>query len=374
MAAAHFDRRVALARTHMAAADADALFVSHLPNIAWLTGFFGTSGGILLTGDAVRLITDFRYAAAVEQLRARGDLPRGTQITITDRSVDEAVTALVEDVRVESLAIEGDHLTVRRYRRLESHLRKGARLLAAEPFLEQLRSVKDAFEVAVYRTAVQRLADVARLLPQMLRVGRSEADVAAEIDFELKRAGFQRTAFETIVASGPNSALPHARPSGRRLEAGDPLVLDFGGVYAGYSVDLTRTAYLGHPPDAFLRVFDAVGAAQAAAIAVVRDGVHASEVDGAARGLLTERGLGEAFGHATGHGLGLDVHEYPRIGRRMPEGEDPMLRTGMIVTIEPGAYLPGLGGVRIEDDVLVGQAGAEILTDIPRGLLAPGAR
>jgi Xaa-Pro aminopeptidase len=194
------------------------------------------------------------------------------------------------------------------------------------------------------------------------------------VDFELRRAGFERTAFETIVASGPNSALPHARPGSRRLGAGDAVVLDFGGVYKGYCVDLTRTGFIGHPPKSFSRLFNAVADAQAAAIAAVRSGVRASEVDGAARGLLAERGLDRAFGHATGHGLGIDVHEYPRIGRPTREAEDPLLRDGMVVTIEPGVYVPDVGGVRIEDDVLVGPDGAEVLTDIPRGLMTPGAR
>jgi Xaa-Pro aminopeptidase len=152
------------------------------------------------------------------------------------------------------------------------------------------------------------------------------------------------------------------------------VVLDFGGVYGGYCVDLTRTAFIGHPTESFLRLFDAVTEAQGAAIAAVRSGVHAGEVDAAARQALAARGLDRAFGHATGHGLGIDVHEYPRIGRPPADSEDPLLRGGMIVTIEPGVYIPDVGGVRIEDDVLVGPKGAEVLTDIPRGLMTPGAR
>jgi Xaa-Pro aminopeptidase len=365
---------MALARAQLLAIDADALFISHLPNIAWLTGFFGSSGGVLLTADSLSLVTDFRYAGAIEILRAEKRMPEELLVTITDRSVDEAVIALIEQHHSENVAIESDHMAFRRYQRLEARLPKGTRLLAAEPFLEHLRAVKDPVEQGIYRQAVSTLAAMAAGLPGLLTIGRRERDVAADIDFAMKQSGFDRPAFETIVASGPNSALPHARPSDRELRAGDSVVLDFGGVYGGYCVDLTRTAFIGHPTEEFLRVFDAVGAAQAAAIAVVRDGVHASEVDAAARQLLSERGLGEAFGHATGHGLGIDVHEYPRIGRVTPDREDPVLQTGMIVTIEPGAYLPGLGGVRIEDDVLVGTGGAEVLTDIPRGLMIPGAR
>jgi Xaa-Pro aminopeptidase len=288
--------------------------------------------------------------------------------------VDEAMVVIIERVRSESVAIEADHFTVRRYQRLQSRLPKGTRVIPADPFLEQLRAVKDATEQRLYREAVELLYDVALQLPEFVAVGRREREIAADLDHALRRRGFERPAFETIVASGPNSAVPHARPSDRAIQPGDPVVLDFGGVYSGYSVDLTRTAYIGSPTEDFVRVFEAVRAAQAAAIATVRHGVRASEVDAAARQLLASRGLGEAFGHATGHGLGLDVHEYPRIGRLIPDGEDPVLRAGMIVTIEPGAYLPELGGVRIEDDVLVGKDGADVLTDIPRGLMILGAR
>lgn len=381
MSAEHLDRRVALARAHVRTIDADALFVSHLPNLAWLTGFFASSGGLLLTlaDPALHLITDFRYAHAAGRLGDRGQLPSDTRITITDRSVDEAAAALVETAGCEAVAVESDHLTLRRARRLEARLPKGARLVATDPFLEQMRAIKDGVELRIYREAAARLAEVARRVPALLGQGRSERDIAADIDHAIKRGGFDRTPFDTIVASGPNSALPHARPTSRRLRGGDPVVLDFGGVYKGYCVDLTRTAFVGHPTKEFLGVFDAVSAAQAAAIAAVRDGIHASAVDAAARQVLADRGLGEAFGHATGHGLGIDVHEYPRIGAAPPDGEDPIIRAGMIVTIEPGAYRADLGGVRIEDDVHVlpgagAGGGAEILTDIPRGLMIPGAQ
>jgi Xaa-Pro aminopeptidase len=272
------------------------------------------------------------------------------------------------------VAIEAEHVSVRRFAKLQAALPKGTHLVQAEPFLERLRARKDAVEIGIYRAAVERLAHVGRRLPALVVPGREEREIAADIDFELKRAGFERPAFETIVAAGPNSALPHARPTSRPVAPGDAVVLDFGGVYSGYCLDLTRTGFIGHPPESFLRMFDAVAEAQAAAIAHVRSGVHAGDVDRAARQVLATRGLGEAFGHATGHGLGIDVHEFPRIGRPMPDAEDPVLRDGMIVTIEPGVYIPGLGGVRIEDDVLVGPEGCEVLTDIPRGLMIPGAR
>lgn len=374
MAAAHLDRRVHAARAQTTALDADALLVTHLPNITWLTGFAGSSAVLLLTASELHLFTDSRYREATVRMQEAGGFPADIRVTIAEGPLDEAALALFSSSRDGTIAVEAEHLPVRRFTRLESVLPKGVHLLAAEPFLERLRAIKDAIEIGIYRDASARLAEVCTRVPHMLVVGRTEFDIAAEIEFELKRHGFQKPAFDTIVASGPNSALPHARPTDRRVEAGDPIVLDFGGVYAGYCVDLTRTALIGHPTEAFLGLFAAVTEAQVAALAAVKDGAHAGDIDEAARARLAARGLEAAIAHATGHGLGIDVHEFPRIGRPAHDAEDPVLRSGMIVTIEPGVYVPGVGGVRIEDDVLVGPSGGEVLTDIPRGLMTSGAR
>ena len=196
----------------------------------------------------------------------------------------------------------------------------------------------------------------ARLINQMGIVTLDQIETA------MREAGFCRPAFETIVASGPNSALPHARPTDRRIQTGDPTVLDFGGVYDGYCVDLTRTVQLGAAPAALGRLYEAVAEAQQAAIDAVRPGALASAIDAAARSVLERYGLAEAFGHGTGHGIGLEVHEDPRIGRLIPRTPDHAVEAGMVFTIEPGAYVPGVGGVRIEDDVLVTEGGCEILT------------
>jgi Xaa-Pro aminopeptidase len=237
----------------------------------------------------------------------------------------------------------------------------------AHDVLEGLRIVKDAFEADVLREAAARLSEVALgVLRDLAGPGRTELDLAAEIDWRLKRAGFERPAFDTIVAAGPNSALPHARPTERRVESGDLLLFDFGGVLHGYCVDLTRTVAVGPGTGEQRRLYRAVYDAQRAAVAAVRAGVTADVVDAAARELLTARGLGEAFGHSTGHGLGLDVHEEPRLGRRRPEGPEPTrLQCGMVCTIEPGAYLPEFGGVRLEDDVWVNEDGCDVLTTVP---------
>ncbi|HEY3884427.1 MAG TPA: M24 family metallopeptidase, partial [Vicinamibacterales bacterium] len=217
-------------------------------------------------------------------------------------------------------------------------------------------------EIAALREGGRRLAAIAARLPEWARPGRTEREIADDIESAMRAAGFSRPAFETIAAAGPNSALPHARPGDRPLQDGDATVLDFGGVYDGYCVDLTRTVQLGAASEGLRRLYDAVAEAQETAIQSVRPGIAATAVDAAARSVLERHGLGDAFGHGTGHGLGLEVHEEPRITRPSPQLPDPLLEPGMVFTIEPGAYVPGLGGVRIEDDVLVTETGCEILT------------
>jgi Xaa-Pro aminopeptidase len=239
---------------------------------------------------------------------------------------------------------------------------------------------KDAGEQATLREAARRLSAVLQGVMADIRAGLTEVDVALELETGMRRTGFSRPAFDTIVASGPNSALPHARAGDRRLANGDLVVLDFGGVYNGYCVDLTRTVSIGSPSPEAVRVYDAVRRAQAAAVGAVGPGVATAAVDAAARDSLTADGYGAAFGHGTGHGLGLEVHEAPRVARAHPASlarvyppghlpEATTLQTGMVVTIEPGAYVPGFGGVRIEDDVLVTAEGCEVLTTVGRDLL-----
>ena len=238
--------------------------------------------------------------------------------------------------------------------------------------VEQPRLVKDAIEIANLRDAAARLTVVAEEAFRAVRPGVTEREVAAAIETAIRSAGYERPAFDTIVASGPNAALPHYRAGLRILKPGDLVVLDFGGVLDGYCSDLTRTVSVGAPTPDALRLHAAVRDAQRAAIEAVKPGVPATSVDAAARGLLESRGLGDAFGHGTGHGLGLDIHEEPRVGPPRPHSASVQLEAGMVFTIEPGAYLPGMGGVRIEDDVLVTEDGYEVLTSVPRELLALG--
>ena len=371
-----FHARQQSVRTAVIEATLDVLVVTHLPNIRYLSGFAGTAGVLIVGRDRCTLLVDFRYVTAARTLLDSHRELHEVELVVVERSYDETLEQVLRRPEWLRIGIEAAHMPVSRFNRLSAALAAAAPgpldrtnpcpvLVPTERIVERVRVVKDAAEIAVMREAARRLSDVAAEVPQLVRPGRSEQDIAGEIETMLRRAGFERPAFETIVASGPNSALPHARPTRRLVAHGEGVVLDFGGVYDGYCVDLTRTVQVGARTPELTRIFDAVRRAQAAAVASVRPGVKASDIDAAARGVLAAEGLGDAFGHGTGHGLGLEVHEEPRISRPLRGQTDMLIAAGMVFTIEPGAYVPGVGGVRIEDDVLVVDGGCELLTHVP---------
>jgi Xaa-Pro aminopeptidase len=365
--AAPFGDRIGMLRTDVGAAGLDGFVITHLPNLRYVTGFIGTAGAAVVTLSHCTLVVDFRYAASARDVRAA--LPKGlVDLVLVDRTYDDTLAELLGRSDASRIGIEGASMTVSRFQRLSTALAVPSGpvgLVATDRVIERRRAVKDAFEIATLREAARRLSQVARHLPALVREGRPEQAVAADIDAAIREAGFERPAFETIVASGVNSARPHAHPGPRKLEAGDGVVLDFGGIYDGYCVDLTRTLHVGRPAPELLRLAGAVREAHAAAIAAVRPGARPSEIDAAARDVLTRHGLADAFGHGTGHGLGLEVHEDPRISKLPGALPDEPVVPGMVFTIEPGAYVEGLGGVRIEDDVLVTDDGCDMLTDVP---------
>jgi Xaa-Pro aminopeptidase len=340
----------------------DALIVTHPPNLRYLCGFDGSLGAMLVTATECSLIVDGRYITVARERAAASEQLRFLNVELAPRSIEEGVAAAWQRSAPAAVGVEGAVMTLDRFARLQALM--PARFVPTERVVERARLVKDDGEIEVMREAGKRLSAAAIEALLAVRPGRSETAVAFDVELALRRAGFSKPAFETIVASGPNSALPHARPGSRVLADGDGVVLDFGGVYDGYCVDLTRTVQLGPASGSFSRIFEAVREAHAAAIAVVRPGIAASEVDAAARQALAARGLADAFVHGTGHGLGLEVHEEPRVTRQ-GTARDEILEPGMIFTVEPGAYLPGVGGVRIEDDVLVTAAGCELLTAVP---------
>ncbi len=364
-------RRLARVRAHLDGAGVDTLLVGHPPNLAYLTGLRASAGVLLLDAERAQIVVDFRYTEAAAAAAA-GLGPAGGSVVRATRSLDESAAGALEQAAGRRIGIEAAYLSVKRRGWLEAALGGPGgpfALVDTERLVERERLVKGPEEVAILREAGRRLSGVAHDLARHVRAGRPESVIAAELDHAIRLAGFERPAFETIVASGPRSAMPHARPENRILEAGDWVVLDFGGVYDGYCVDLTRMASVGAPGPDLERCHAAVLEAVEAALGAVRPGQPASSVDEAARQALARRRLDEAFGHSTGHGLGLEVHEEPRVGRAAGSGPPVVLEPGMVFTVEPGVYLPGIGGVRIEDDVVVTPGGFELLTEVPRSLI-----
>jgi Xaa-Pro aminopeptidase len=370
-------RRHQALRTDLAARRLDALIVTALPNVLYLTNFTGSAGIVVVTPDGLRFLTDSRYVTAITDSQSGSCACPALELALVDGSYDATLTSIIASMSHARVGFEAAHVTVSRHKRLTAALERAGsatELVPTEGLIEGLRAIKDEHEIATLREAGRRLSRVAAtVIGQEVRRGRTERDVALAIDWHIRQAGFSKAAFETIVAAGPNSALPHARPGERKLTEGDLVVLDFGGVYDSYCVDLTRTVSAGAAAGRVREVYGAVLAAHDDAIAAVVLGRSRFAVDAAARDTLTRRGLGDAFGHGTGHGLGIEVHEDPRISRRRQETDegvaDEFLAAGMVFTIEPGAYLPGWGGVRIEDDVLVTRDGVEVLTDVTTELI-----
>lgn len=355
--------RLACVRPLLDAAGAEGLLVTDLANVRYLTGFTGSAGALLVTPDEALLVTDGRYRTqAGEQLSSAGAAPDVDLAIGGPGAQRDAVAAVVARAGIRRLGLEADSITWGAERRWAEAVR-GVEAVATSGIVEQLRLVKDDGELArMAHAAAVADAALAETLP-MLAEGRTEAEVALALDSAMRRLGAEDRAFETIVASGPNAAKPHARPGPRVIGAGDAVVIDFGATFDGYRSDMTRTFFVGGPPDETMaRVLDAVRRAQAAGVDAVRPGVATGEVDRVCRELVAEAGFGEAFEHGTGHGVGLHIHEAPSVG----PGTTAILAPGVVVTVEPGVYLAGVGGVRVEDTVVVTDDGCRPLTCFPK--------
>lgn len=346
------ERQAAL-RVALSTDGLDGLLVTHLPNIRYLTGFTGSAALLLLRGDVTVLISDFRYAA-----QAPAEIASAAVVEIDQRSVWDRLGRVLGAYPTETLGIEAHAITVRDAERLGG-LTHG-RVVPAGELVERLRAMKAPEEVAAIRAAASLAQEaLAEVLPG-IRPGQTEVEVGAALEAALRRRGSEWHPFPTIVASGPRSALPHARTSRRTIGAGELLLLDFGAQVDGYCADLTRTVVVGARADERQRaIHDLVQTAQRRAIEHLRPGMPAREGDALAREVITTRGFGEAFGHSLGHGLGLEVHEAPRLA---PTSDTP-LPPHAVVTVEPGVYFPGWGGIRLEDDVYLAPEGAERLSD-----------
>lgn len=347
--------REALEREHL-----DALLVTSLPNVRYLTGFSGTSALLLVTQRDVLFLTDFRYETQV--VDEVGDLAR---ISVQSQSLWTGLwQALPQHQDVTVVGFESAHLLHRDFQRL---LEQGKRWQwrPAVDLVEALRERKDPEEVAAIRAAAEVAVRALERTASQVRAGMTELEVAGVLERELREAGSEGFPFPTIVASGPRSALPHARSSTRRLEPGDLLLLDFGAVVDGYCADVSRTWVVGRAEERQRELHAIVVEANARAVAGIRPGMAGRDADALARDYIHHRGHGPRFGHSLGHGLGLEVHEAPRLSRTA----DSLLPEYAVVTIEPGIYLPDWGGIRVEDDVLLVPGGAQVLTDFPRDLL-----
>ena len=351
-------------RGHLATTRFDALLVSHLPNIRYLCGFTGSAGLLLIQESGSVFFTDVRYdiQAHEEVKAAKVVIARKPSMT----AVAEFLATRRKRRHAHILGIESEHFTVSEKKRLAELIPSGVRLKDAVSVVERLRMIKDQEEIREIRSAVQLGAEIFERGLEVLHPGVREVEVAAEMELAARRAGADGMSFDTIIAAGPRSALPHGRASSQPIPVRAFVVCDFGVILSGYCSDQTRTVWVGSVPADARDVYEAVRQAQEAAVQAVRPGIAVGEVDAAARKVLKKSGLSRFFTHSTGHGVGLEIHESPRVAN----GQREILQPGMVITIEPGVYFPGKWGVRIEDMVAVTAGGCEILTPTSKDFLA----
>lgn len=337
------------------AAGVDGLLVTHLPDVRYLCGFTGSNAALVLAGGRAVLFTDGRYTA---QAKAEAV---GTRVVIAKKPAVAAACEWMEEAGVQRCGFDAAQTTVAALEGMRKSVsvkvRRGM-FVATGPLVARLREVKDTDEIAVMRKAALLGCRLFEGMLSFMQLGLTEVAVAAELEHAARLAGAEAMSFETIVASGERSALPHGRATQAKLPKGGFVTLDFGVVVEGYCSDMTRTVHMGKAMPGEREVYDSVLEAQEAAVARVAPGVTAGEVDEAARSVLRKAGLDKYFSHSTGHGVGLEIHEGPRLAAKQTR----VLEQGMVVTVEPGVYMPGRFGVRIEDMVLVTATGGEVLT------------
>ncbi|MCX7982871.1 MAG: Xaa-Pro peptidase family protein [Syntrophales bacterium] len=350
------DRREAL-KARLSACGVETYLLFDMNNIRYLTGFRGEEGLLLFHGGEWILFVDGRYVT-----QAREELPRDVEIVLI-RDVMADVASYIRKRGVSLLAVEAHALSVANFRLLRHALRR-VKVKEEKNFVAEMRVIKDEREIEAIKRAVKIAEEALRHILPLIQPGIRERDIAIELDYQMKKKGAEHVAFPTIVASGPRSAMPHAKTGSRILAEGDTLVLDFGVVEGeGYCSDETCTFLLGRDEEV-IRAYQVVKEAQKKAIEAVRPGVNASDVDRVAREFISEAGYGEFFAHGTGHGIGLEVHELPRLSPKSRE----CLKEGMVITVEPGIYMPGRWGIRLEDMVLVTETGGRLITSIAKEL------
>jgi len=354
-----FEARIGALRKLVSSVGAEVLLVSHQPNWFYLTGFSGESGMLLVEDGKSTLISDGRFTT-----QAREEAP-SVRYVEQKGSLTRAVSDFLNQRRYKRVAYDPNHLSVTQFDSLRKAVGGGVKWISAPGLVESLRMRKEAAELTVMRKAAKLADQVINHAIALLKPGVTENEIAAEIEHQMRRGGASGPAFQSIVAFGQRAALPHARPTAKRLKKNELVVLDLGVILAHYCSDITRTVYTGRAPSRVRDWYAAVQRAQSEAIGAVRLGASCGEVDAAARQTLTRFKLEKFFTHSTGHGLGLEVHEDPRVARE----QTARLESGFVVTIEPGVYIPGVGGIRIEDDVAVHSDKTEVLTRASRDLI-----
>jgi Xaa-Pro aminopeptidase len=349
------ESRAAFVQQFIKSKKINGFLVTNIKNIRYLTGFTGSSGLVLITGNIRLFFTDFRYKeqAASEVSGFEVELEKGKRM--------DTLRRFMKKLAIRSLCFEKSAS----YEFYENLKKLHVRLMPQKDFIENMRKIKDTEEIECIKKAVQRAERAFTKIKPKIRVGIKEKEIALWLEWQLKKEGCRRVPFDIIVASGKNASMPHASPTEKRIQKGDFVIIDWGGEADGYYSDMTRTLLLKDKAiSGKIKIYDAVNKARQKAIASVREGINTQDIDRIARDTIRNAGYGEFFGHGTGHGVGLDVHEPPGISWVKSE----VVYSGMVFTIEPGIYIPELGGVRIEDMVLVKNRKAELLTSLSREL------
>ncbi len=349
--------RLTKLREAMAAEELDAILITQPENRRYLSGFTGSAGVLLISQDQAILATDFRYYEQVERQAPGFHLAK-----IKDK-FESLLPELVHELGAKRVGFESAHLTVDRYQEWQK-IAEDFELVPTKGLVEEIRTVKDEDELDKIRRAIALTDEAFAHIVSFIEPGMTEKEVAWEIEVFMRTHGAEKLAFDLIVGSGPNGAMPHATISERVIRAGEPIVMDMGAMVEGYNSDLTRTICLGRPDGRFREIYNIVLEAQQAAERDIRPGMTGKEADEIARQVIEGAGYGDNYGHGLGHGVGLAVHEKPRLGRL----SEDVLKPGMVFTIEPGIYLPGWGGVRIEDIVVMREDGVEVLTQAGKEL------
>jgi Xaa-Pro aminopeptidase len=352
-----YEARITGLREKVAGADVEALLVTNLTNVRYLCGFSGSNGQLLVTASGATFFTDPRYRARA------GDLVQGAEVVVYESNLHESLGPRLSEAGTTKVGIEAATMSVAQKSHLEDKL-SGVELAPTKNLVEELRRRKDAEEVSLLREAVRISDEAFEWVLERLGPGRTEREIALDLEVEMRRRGADSVSFEPIVGSGPLSAHIHHTPSDRELQTGDLVLLDFGARWQGYCSDLTRTVVLGAGGD-HRSVYEVVLAAQTAGIEAVSGGTACKDVDASARKVIDDAGYGATFGHGLGHGVGLDIHELPRFHKT----SDETLVAGDVMTVEPGIYVTGSGGIRIEDCVLVTDEGCEVLGKAPKDTL-----